>query len=427
MSNEDQFLKEVKKPTDLKRVLEFEVPRERVEREIHEIIDGIRREVALPGFRRGKAPLDLVRARFAETARKEAIEKLIPQAYRQALKKEALEPILPAEISGMEYGSQGPLRFRAEIELRPVVRVGEYKGVEAKREVKPVEESEIDREIEGLRERLARFEEFDRASEAQDTVVADYWRLGAEGNPVKGSKVSAYPFDLAGEGLLPEFKQALTGVRVGEKKTVEVTYPADFPQEDLRGKKLSFLVDVKRIGRRVLPEVNEEFAKTLQVESIDVLRRKVKEGLEKARVDEAEAKLRRDVLNAVVTSSDFEVPDGLVNMALDSIMESYGGKAGEGDAAASGKAEEMRERLRPLAVNVVKEQFIIDDIAEREKLTVDDAEIDNIVEVIAGRTGLSLEEVRRRAAESEEMARWRRDIIKNKVLDLLVKNAAIEE
>ena len=176
MKEEEGFLKEVKSPTELKRVLEFEVPRARVEKEIQGIIDGIRKEVSLPGFRKGKAPADVIRARFAKTARKEAVEKLIPEAYRRALEKESLRPVLPAEISDVEYGVEGPLRFRIEIEVFPQVKVGKYKGVKAKRITKPLDDTEIDREMDALRERFAQFEDVERPAEAQDTVIADYWR-----------------------------------------------------------------------------------------------------------------------------------------------------------------------------------------------------------------------------------------------------------
>jgi trigger factor len=428
MMAEEEYLREVRRPTDLKRVLEFEVPRERVEKEIQDIIEGIRKGVSLPGFRRGKAPAGLIRARYAETARKEAIEKLVPEAYRRALEKESLRPVLPAEISNMEYGDEGPLRFHIEIELFPEVKIKDYKGVKVKKESKPVEDEAVDREIENLRERLASFEEVDRPAEPDDTVVADYVRLGADGKPVRGSKMSGYPFDLSAPGLLREFREGLPSVTIGERKTIEVTYPDDFSQEEMRGKKVSFRLDVKKIGRQKLPEVDQEFAEKLGVDSVEVLRQRVKEGLERARAEETDSKLKRDILNKVIERSDFEVPAGLVEMALDSIMKSYDESGSrEGDPKAAEKLKEARERLRPLAVNIVKEQFIIDDIAEREGIKVEDAEIEEIIATVAARAGLSVEEAGRRAADSDEISRWRRDILKNKVLDFLKEQAEVQE
>jgi trigger factor len=428
MIAEGEYLREVRRPTDLKRILEFEVPRERVEKEIQGIIEGIRKGVSLPGFRRGKAPAGLIRAKYAGTARKEAIEKLVPEAYRRALEKESLRPVLPAEISNMEYGDEGPLRFHIEIELFPAVEIKQYKGIKVKRESKPVEDEAVDREIEGLRERFAGFDELDRRAEPEDTVIADYSRLGPDSKAVRGTKVSGYPFELSAPGLLKEFKEALVGLKAGDRKTVEVNYPDDFSQEEMRGKKVSFLVEVKKIGRRSLPELNEEFAKMLGVDSMEVVKEKVRKGLEEARDEEVDSRLKRDILNKVIEKSDFEVPEGLVGMALDSIIESYDqSEKGKADPEKDEKIKEARGRLRPLAVNVVKEQFIIDDIAEREGITVEDAEIEGIIGTVATRAGISVDEARRKAAESDEISRWRRDILKNKVLDFLKEQAEVEE
>ena len=226
---------------------------------------------------------------------------------------------------------------------------------------------------------------------------------------------------------MKEFKQALPGVKVGDRKTVDVNYPDDFSQEEMRGKKISFLVEVKKIGRRRLPELNEEFAKMLGVDSVEVLRQKVREGLEQARDKEIDSRLKNDILAKVIEQSDFEVPEGLVGMAMESIMKSYDGyEKHKNDPKAAEELKQARERLRPIAVNVVKEQFIIDDIAEREGIKVDDAEIEEIIGTVATRTGLSVEEARRKAAESDEISRWRRDILKNKVLDFLKEQAEVE-
>jgi trigger factor len=424
----DEYLKEVTSPDDLKRILVFEVPRERVEKQIHEIIQGIRREIALPGFRRGKAPLDLVRARFGDTAQKEAIERLIPEAYQKALEKESLRPVLPAEINDMTYGDAGPLKFQIAIELFPKVEIKKYKGIHVKKETKQVVESDIDREIEALRQRLARFDKFDRESQPGDVVVADYWRVGKDGKVVRGSRVANYPFELGKEGMFREFNEGLTGVRKGDAKVIKVTYPDDFAQEDLRGKTIGFGIEVKEIGQRVVPEIDKEFVKAIGLDSVESLRSKVKEKLTVECGQEAVSRVKRDVLNAIVKGSTFEVPEGLVSRALESMMTSYREEyEGSGDTGAEEKLREIEGRLRPLAINVVKEEFVVVEIAERENIVVEDSEIHAILKSIADRAGVSSEEVRKRAADSDEIGRWRRNILKNKVLDFLLEHAEIEE
>jgi len=423
----EEYLKEVQSPSDLKRVLTFEVPRDRVEKEITDIVKGIGKDISLPGFRPGKAPADIIRARFGKTAEKEAIEKLIPEAYQKALEKESLRPVLPAEISEMKYEDGKPLSFQIAIEIYPPVKVGEYKGIKVKREVKPVEDADVDREVQGLCERLSRFEKLDRPSETGDVVVADYWRLGTDGKMIRGSRTANYPFEMGAKGMFKEFDEGLAGVSVGDTKTITVKYADDFHQEEVRGKTVEFGIEVKQVGRRIVPELNDEFAKSLGVESVDEVKTKIRETMQESGETEATSQAKREVVRQVVEKSDFEVPQGLVDRALESMMKSYKEEFDSSkDPTAAEKLTEMEEKLRPLAVNLVKEEFIIADIAERESIVVEDSDIEAIITTIAGRSGTPVEEVRKKASESDEIDHWRRDVLKKKVLDFLYANAEVE-
>ncbi len=423
----DEYLKEVTSPSELKRVLSFEVPRERVESEIEEIIRGIRKDIALPGFRKGKAPLDLVRAKFAETAKKEAFERLIPLAYQRALEKEKLEPVMPGEISGMEYGTEGPLRFQIAIELYPNVVVRDYRGIKVKKEIKMVEDKDVEAEIENLRQRLATFERLEKEAQSGDVVIIDYWRVDAEGKIIKGSKVNNYPVEIDSGSVVKDFNDALVGMKSGDVKTVEVVFPEDFPNKDIRGKRARFGIEVKAVGKRVVPELNDEFARMFNVESMDDLRQRIRESLERSCEEDAKAKAKREVLNTIVQESNFEVPDGAVDLALKSLMKSYREEYGFEEGVEDERLKEIEERLRPLAVNIVKEQFIIVEIAKREGIKVEDADINMIAKSIADRAGVSVDEVMKRARETDEIGRWRQDIVRQKVLDFLYEHAELEE
>jgi trigger factor len=424
---EPNYLKEVKSPGKLRRVLEFEVPAERVEREIGEIIRGIRREISLPGFRKGKAPIDLVRSKFGDTARKEAIERIIPEVYRSALESESLRPVMPAEISDMDYSGVGPLTFQVAIELYPDVQVADYRGLPVKRETKQVEDGDVDREIENLRLRFSTFQPHENEAQAGDVVIMDYWRLDDEGKEVAGSRVENYPVELGSGGLVKQFDEGLVGVKKGDNKPVDVTCPDDFPQEEMRGKVTRFEVRVKDVGKRLLPDLDKDFFDKLGVESAEDLKAKVKDSLDNAVRQESEKNMKRELLTGLVERSSFEIPDGLVNMGLDSMLKRYReeySRAGEADIDA--KIDEIRERLRPLAVNMVKEQFIVDEIAKREGVRVSDGEIEGILRSVAVRAGISIEEARKRAEASEETDRWRREMLRDKVLDLLLENADVK-
>jgi trigger factor len=305
--------------------------------------------------------------------------------------------------------------------------VGEYKGVKVKREVKPVEDTDVDREVESLCDRLSRFDKLDRPAEIGDVVVADYWRLGQDGKMIRGSRTANYPFELGAKGMFKEFDEGLAGVTVGETKTITVKYADDFHQEEVRGKTVKFGIEVKQVGRKVIPELNEEFAKSLGVKSADEVKTKIRETMQESSEAEATTQARREIVRLVVEKSDFEVPQGLVDRALESMMKSYTEEFEVSkDPTAQEKLTEIEEKLKPLAVNLVKEEFIIADIAERENIVVEDSDIEAILTTIAGRSGTSIEEVRKKASESDEINHWRRDVLKRKVLDFLYANAEVE-
>jgi trigger factor len=240
--------------------------------------------------------------------------------------------------------------------------------------------------------------------------------------------VSNYPAEIGGGNLVKEFNEELVGVKKGDRKVIEVTYPEDFSQEDLRGKSVRFEIEVKDVGRRVLPEINEDFAKAVGLASVEEVKAQVTEGLKSSYEQEAARKARHDILNSIIEESAFEVPEGMVTMGLESMLKSYREeyeKSGAPDIEQ--KLADIRGRLRPLAVNLVKEQFIVDDIANKENIIVEDSEIEEVIRSIAAQTGISVEEARKRAIDSDEIGRWRRDMLKGKVLDFLLEHADVTE
>ncbi len=425
--NAEEYLKEVRSPTELKRILEFEVPRERVEGDITEIIEGIRKEATLPGFRKGKAPADMIRARFGETARKEAIERIIPEAYEGALKKESLRPAVPAEISNLKYEEDGPLSFHIAIELHPRVELASYRGVRVRKETKPAEESDVEREIQALRERFATYTKVDDGAQPKHIAVLDYWRIGSDEKPVKASRVTNYPVEIGSGRLVKEFDDGLVGAKGGDRKIIEVTYPEDFPDVEMRGKTVKFGVEVKDVMQKVLPEVDEKLAKLLGADSVEAFRAKIKEGLGAAYERDACSKAKHELLRKISEENAFEVPEGFVDMALESMLKPYREEfERSGEAGAQEKLAEIRDKLKPLSVKLVKEEFVIDEIAKREGISAEDKEIEEILESLSAQKGISIEEVRAEAAKSDEPSRWRRNILRNKVLDFLFRNAEIE-
>ncbi|MGD9141889.1 MAG: trigger factor, partial [bacterium] len=384
-TEETGYLKEITSPTSLKRVLAFEVPREKVEKEIDDMVEKVRKEAKVDGFRKGKVPKDLVKARYAEAARQEAIEKVIQEAYGEVLEKESLRPVAPASVTRLDFDEGQPLRFTAEIEILPEISIENYKGMKVKKIEREVEDKDVDAEVENLRERFSTSTSVDREAANGDIVAIDYWRIDEDGEEVAESKIEGFPFELGKQNVLKEFDEGLLGAKKGDKKEIDVTYPDDFEQEEIRGKTVKFGVEVSDVKNKILPELTDDFAIQVGADSLLDLRLKVRESIEKMFGDDARSRMKGEIMQAVIEANPFDVPEVMIEASLDAMMETYKKGPDPETEEARQQLADLREKMRPVAVNVVKEQFIIDEIAKREGISVDEADIDGVISSYAER------------------------------------------
>jgi trigger factor len=426
MSGEPGYLREIESPSGLKRVLKFEIPRDAVEAEIDRNIDELRKDISVPGFRKGKVPKDMAKARYAKTARQEAVEKIIQDAYGKALEEKSLKPVTPAAVTSLDFEEGKPLTFSIEIEVLPEVKIENYKGIKVQKIEREVKDQEVDEEIENLRDRFATTSSVDREAAQGDIVAIDYWRKDEEGNEVADSKVTGFPFELGRQKVLKEFDEALAGARKGDTKDITVQYPEDFDQHELRGKKVTFGVEVSDVKDKTLPELSDDFAIRVGAESLLDLRLKVRESIEKMYQDDAKSRMKAQIVQGIIDANPFEVPEAMIEASLDAMMESYKKEAGQEDEAAKQQLDEIRKKMRPVAVNVVKEQFIVDEIAKREGITVEQADIEKMISSFCERMNVPADQVREWAGKSGEIRRWRHNILRDKVMNFLLESSGVE-
>jgi trigger factor len=426
MGEDSGYLKEMTSPSTLKRVLQFEVPRDEVEKHVSDMIEKVRKEIKVDGFRKGKVPRELAKARYANTAQQEAIEKVIQDAYSEVLEKESLRPVTPASVTQLDFAEGRPLTFTVEIEILPEIKIEKYKGMKVKKVEREVEDKEVDAEVENLRERFSSSSSVDREAGNGDIVAIDYWRVDDEGKEVAESKITGFPFELGKQSVLKEFDEGLIGAKKGDTREISVTYPEDFEQEEMRGKTVKFGVEVNEVKNKVLPELTDDFAIQVGADSLLDLRLKVRESIQKMLDDDARSRMKGEIMQAVIEANPFEVPEAMIEASLDAMMETY--KKGPEPETEEAKRQlaDLREKMRPVAVNVVKEQFIIDEIAKREGITVDAADIDKVISSYAERMNVPPDQVRDWAMKSGEMRRWRHGILGDKVTNLLLDSATVE-
>jgi trigger factor len=422
-----EFAVTVSSPSETRRVLSIQVPAQEMERERSRVLSELRRELQVPGFRRGKVPVGYIQKHYAEVIHTDAVRNVLPAVFEEALHRERLFPLGDPRFENVEF-PEGGLQFEARIDVRPQIELKGYAGVSVQATRLAVGDEDVNRMMDSLRERLAVFETVDRAALPTDYVVLDYVPLTETGEPDKQAQVTGYPVSLASENLLEEFRAGLVGARAGEEKTIDVVYPADFGDPNLAGRARSFQVRVNEVKERLLPEMNDNFAARVdpEVKTILELRLRVRKQMEA----EEESRYRREVderiVEAVIERNPFEVPEAMVENYLTSVIEEDRRQRGGGEPDEA-RDEAIRESYRADAVRAIRKYFILDAVRRQEKITVDPAEVDARVRAIAERVGKPEAEIRALMDQGQGRGRGRLadDMLDEKAMAFLREKAEI--
>lgn len=253
-----------------------EVPVETVQTKIDSIYQRISKEAKLPGFRKGKAPLDVIKKQYKSTAREEMVHHELPEFFRAVLIDQKIDPVAQPQITHLQFEEGTPLKFVAMVEIKPEFELKEYKGIKIKKAKTEVKEEEVDKALEGLREQLAQFVPVEgRVVKEDDLAVIDFdGKIG--GKPFEGGKATRYPVLLGSGSMLKDFENGLIGVGLGETKTFKITFPQDYGKKDVAGQEAEFTVIVQEIKEKKLPMVDNDFAKDVgKSETVKELREKL--------------------------------------------------------------------------------------------------------------------------------------------------------
>jgi trigger factor len=411
------------------REIEVEIPAEVVTRETGTVVERFQKHVRLPGFRRGKVPASVVRQRFPEDIRSEVVEALVPRYFRQEVEKRGLQPVSQPRVSDLHVADGEPLRFKASFEIMPDIKVSGYEELRAERTDTSVSDQEVEEALGRVREQHATFNAIDDR-ELRDGDFAQVSLVGTsesgEGKPVTMDEVMV---EIGGADTVRDFSDNLRGARPGEERRFDVTYPEDFSDRRLAGKKLSYAISVKSIKQKVLPELNDDFAKEAgNFQSIGELKKKVREQLESDKKHTAEHAAKDKLIEELVRRNDFQVPDALVDRQVDVRLE-----RGLRALAAQGmRAEDMKKmdfsRLRAgqreAAAREVKASLLLEKIADQERIEVTDEEVTQEIEALAKQMQQTAEAVRARLTRDGAVDRIRNRIRNEKTLDFLYRRSA---
>ncbi len=412
----------------LTRKLTITLPVDIVQQRLNEAYDKLKREVRLKGFRRGKVPRNVIIKYYKGQVEGEIGEKLVQENYFDAVEKEKVDPITHPEIKKINYNDDGSFTFVAEVDIRPDFELGQYKGLELVKEDIEVTEKDLDNEIESLRKSVAPLQSVKgRSAQKGDTVTVDFQGFH-NGNAMAQVKQEGYSVEIGSGAMGEDFEEKLVGMDVGAEEKHEVAFPKNHPNPILKGKKIEFHIIVKDIQEKVLPEVDDAFAKKVNSEcnSLEELRDSVKTRLLEQKQADAESVATDALVEKLLESHEFEVPKRLVAFEIEQMIkqtEKQFEQMGMSLEAAGLSKEALAEQNVPVATKRVRGDFILKKIAEAENIKVEDEDIDRGFKRIGDQYKMSVAQVKEFFKNRDDLLPLMNELLNEKILTFLRENA----
>jgi len=373
-------------------VVEVEVPAERLTQAVGEATRALSRRTKVPGFRPGKAPRGVLEAVLGPGAvLEEAVDRLVQSAYRDALIEKEILPLTNGEVEVVQAEEGKPLIFKATVPVRPEVQLGDYRGFRFRPEIETIDDAKVDKVIEELRDQNASLAPVeDRGARKGDYAVIKYEGT-RDGVPFEGGSTERMPLIIGDDRLIPGFEDELVGLSVGDTKGFDITFPADYGEETLAGQVAHFEVELRELREKILPDADDDFARSMgDFTDLANLRDEVRKRLERNALDKARHGFSERIIDYAVANATIDLPDVLVEQEVEVMHDEFRsalarqGISEEAYTKVSGKShEELHADFRPDAEKRVKVLLVLSKIAEVEKLTISDADVD--AEIARGR------------------------------------------
>ena len=418
--------------TETQKRLAVEIPTDVVDAEIARVTAALGRRAKIPGFRPGKVPTHVVWQRFKDDILHEVAHELVPTALGQALRERDLEPVAAPDVTEVVVNAGQPLSFTASFETVPAFDPGEYRGITLTRKAAAVEDAAVDEALERLRQRAARFEPVEgRPLGANDWATVDLERGGPASASGKHGreKHDNVTIEVGAAANPPGFDEQLTGLEIGAQKTFSIQYPADYATAELAGTGVEYSVTLKSIKLRVVPALDDDFAKDLgSFETLAELQERVRHDLQHEANHESDREVRSQLLGDLAKRVPFEVPAALVDQELNGRIEEFAQRLVE-QKIDPNKAgidwQEFRNAQRDSAVDAVKSTIALDEVARREAVTVTVEDLEREVQRYAESSGRTPAAVRAHLDKDDGLGRLRSGMRREKTIDFLLANASV--
>ena len=417
-------------------VLTIEVPVEEVNKALDQAFKKIVNQIQVPGFRKGKVPRAIFEKRFGvEALYQDALEILVPQEYSKAVDETGIYPVDYPEIGDLDnFAKDQAFTFTATVTVKPEPKLGEYKGLEVQKISTEVTDEEIEEQIQDLLARKAELEiKEDEPIVEGDTAVIDFEGFVGD-EAFEGGKGEDYPLEIGSGQFIPGFEEQLVGLKAGESKDIQVTFPEEYHAEELAGKEATFKVTIKEVKTKVLPELNDEFAKEVdpEVASVEELRNKLKEQTAEQKKNDAESTLRDDLVEKAAENAEIDIPEAMIHNEIHRMIDEFAqrmqmlGLSLDLYYQLTGQTEEdLHEQFKEDAETRVRILLTLEAIAKAENIEVTQEDIDQELEKMSSQFGMDKEQIITALGGTTEVLE--NDIRTQKTVEFLVENAKITE
>ena len=413
--------------------LEITVEAEKFENAMKKVYFQNAKYFNIPGFRKGKAPMNIVEKYYgAQIFYEDAFNEVATEAYEEALTENKIDVVSRPEVDIVQMEKGKDLIFTAVVQTKPEVKLGKYKGIEIQKIEYKVDKKDVDHELEHMQEHNSRLVTVDdRPLENGDTATIDFEGF-VDGVAFEGGKAEGHELEIGSGTFIPGFEEQLIGMELENEEEIKVTFPKEYFSKDLAGKDATFKVKLHDIKKKELPELDDEFAKDVsEFDTLEELKKSIKEKLTKNKEQREKYETEEAVLKAVCEDSKLDIPSGMIELEIDNMLKdfeqrlSYQGLNLEQYLKMIGKTEEeMRKEYEPQAIEAIKSRLVLEAIMKAEKIEASEEEIKAKMEEMAKSYGKDVEEL----SKNENLKNYLAEGIKSeKALEFIVNNAKVTE
>ena len=427
------MLVNVENISPIKKKLSFEVPSDRVSREIEKVYGQIRKSASIKGFRKGKVPQPIIEKYYSGAMESDVMKNLVNETYAKALVDEKIIPVSTPDFESGDIKPGEAFSYTVTFETAPEIDVKDYNGLQLEKRRFVSNQEVVDGRLNELREGMAQLKVVDEERPAADGdfVMIDFKGF-LDGVPFERGEAVDYMLQLGSKHFIPGFEEQVVGMAVGDSKEIGVTFPAEYGVPDLAGKPVTFQVTLKEIKAKELPPLDDDFARQFgPYETMEQLREKISEVFEKEELQKIENELKDAAVKALIAKHEFEVPEAMVEKQQTVLIENMRSNLASRnlDFAKIGTSEEtIRSQSRDVAVSQVKGSLLLAAVAEKEGIRIEDSELEEKIRDFAAQANKDFEEINAiYAANPYAKDTLVMQLREDKVIDYLLKNANVVE